>query len=70
MKSEIDPETMKIQAQGLSLSPLATPWVVLGSLGALLEISAAIWWRFFGEDGPKMDARWAKLAASCAQDGP
>ena len=24
----------------------------------------------FGEDGTKMDARWAKLAASCVQDGP
>ena len=27
-------------------------------------------WRICGEDEQDMDARWAKLAASCAQDGP
>ena len=35
------------------------PWVVLGSLGTLLELSGVIWWRFLA----KMDPRWT-------QDGP
>ena len=43
----------------LSWSPLATLWVVLGCLGALLEASGAIWWRFLAKMGP-----------GCAQDGP
>ena len=60
------PKPLKFGLQGLSWSPLASPWVVLGRLGALLDDFVEI----FGEDGPKSDARWAKLAASCAQDGP
>ena len=37
MESKIDPETIKFRLQGLSWSPLATPWLVLGRLGALLD---------------------------------
>ena len=59
MRSEIDPETMKIQGPGAVLQPLATPWVVLGCLGALLEDLVEI----FGEVGAKMGPRWT-------QDGP
>ena len=50
--------------------------MVLGSLGALLEISAAIWWRFLanlgrrwaqdgrkmGQVGSKLRPRWAMMA--------
>ena len=61
---------MKIQAPGLSWSPLATFWVVLGSLGALLEISGAIWWRFLGEVGAKMDPRWTQDGPSWQQVAP
>ena len=62
MKSKIDPEIMKILVPGAVLEPSGDP---LGRLGALFNDLVEI----FGEDGPKMDARWAKLAASCAQDG-
>ena len=67
---------MKIWAPGLSWSPLATLWVVLGCLGALLEVSGAIWWRFLaklgrrwaqdgrkmGQVGSKLRPRWAMIA--------
>ena len=52
--------------QGLSWSPLATPWVVLGCLGALLEISGAIWWRFLAKMGP----RWTQDGPSWQQVAP
>ena len=62
---------------GAVLEPLATPWVVLGCLGALLEISGAIWWRFLAklarrwahdrrkmdEVGSKLRPRWAMIAS-------
>ena len=56
MKSEIDPETIKILVPGAVLEASGDPWVVLGSLGALLEITDAIWWRFFA----KLGRRWAE----------
>ena len=65
MRFKIDPETMKIHAPGLSWSPLAKPWVVLGSLGALLEISGAIWWRFLA----KLGRRWAQDGRKMGQVG-
>ena len=55
---------------------MATLWVVLGCLGALLEIPGAIWWRFLaklgrrwaqdgrkmGQVGSKLRPRWAMMA--------
>ena len=70
MRSEIDPETMKIQGPGAVLEPFGDPQGRLRVSGG----ASSDFWRdlveIFGEDGPKMDARWAKLAASCGQDGP
>ena len=78
MRSEIDPQTMKILVPGAVLEPSGdlTSWVVLESLGALLEISGAIWWRFLaklgrrwaqdgrkmGQVGSKLRSRWAMIA--------
>ena len=76
MKSEIEPEFIKILVPTLSWSPLVIPWVVLWSLGVLLEISGAIWWRFLaklgrrwsqdghkmGQVGSKLRPRWAVLS--------
>ena len=57
---------MKIRIPGLSWSPLATLWVVLGCLGALLEIPDAIWWRFLA----KLGRRSAQDGAKIGQVGP
>ena len=51
--------------QGAVLKPLATPWVVLGCLGALLEISGAMWWRFLAKFG----RRWAQDGRKMVQVG-
>ena len=75
MTSKIDPETIKIQTPGAVLEPSGDP-VVLGSLGALLEISGAIWWKNLeklgrrwtqdgqkiGQVGGKLRPRWAMIA--------
>ena len=45
---------------------MATLWVVLGCLGALLEVSGAIWWRFLAKMGP----RWAQDGPSWQQVAP
>ena len=74
MRSKIDPETM--QKSGFRGCPGALwqrsgwSWGVWGSFLRFLVRCGGDFWRSWGEDGPKMDARWAKLAASCAQDGP
>ena len=52
----------EIEENGVS----AGSWTVLGRLlGFMMRFS-----RISAEVGGKMGARWAKLAASCAQDGP
>ena len=45
-------------------------WGLWGPFLRFLARSGGDFWRSWSEDGPKMDARWAKLAASCGQDGP
>ena len=55
-----------MRLQGLSWSPLATPWVVLGCLGALLDDMVEI----FGEIGAKMGTRWTQDGPSWQQVGP
>ena len=44
--------------------------MVLGSLGALLEISAAIFTKIFGEVGAKMGPRWTQGGPSWQQVTP
>ena len=74
-RSELDPETMKIQGPGAVLEPFGDP---LGRLGVSGGASSDFWRdlvEIFGEVGANMgprwtQARWAKLAASCAQDEP
>ena len=66
MESKIDPKTIKFRLQGLSWSPLATPWVVLGCLGALLDDLVEI----FGEVGAKMGPRWTQDGPSWQQVAP
>ena len=58
------PKLWKFEPQGLFWSPLATLWVVLGRLGALFEVSGAIWWRFMAklQVGSKLRPRWAMIA--------
>ena len=67
---------MKILVPGAVLEPSGDPWVVLGSLAALLEISGAIWWSFLvklerrwvqdgrkmGQVGSRLRPRWAMIA--------
>ena len=53
-------------SQGLSWSPLATPWVVLGCLGALLEDLVEI----FAEVGAKISPRWTQDGPSWQQVAP
>ena len=60
------PKPLKFRLQGLSWSPLATPWVVLGCLGALLEDLVEI----FGEVGAKMGPRWTQDGPSWQQVAP
>ena len=71
--SEIDSETMKILVPGAVLEPSGDhPGWSWGLWGRFLRILARFggdFWRSWGENGPKMDARWAKSAASCAHDG-
>ena len=50
----------------MSWSPLATPWVVLGCLGALLDDLVEI----FGEVGAKMGPRWTQDGPSWQQVAP
>ena len=45
---------------------MATLWLVLGCLGALLEVSGAIWWRFLAKMGP----RWVQDGPSWQQVAP
>ena len=75
-ESKIDPETIKNQAAGAVLELSGAPWVVLGCLGALLEISGSIRSRFsvklgrrwarderkMNQVGSKLRPRWAMLA--------
>ena len=70
MRSEIDPKTMKFLIPGAILEPSGDPLGGLGVSGGASGDFCCDLVEIFGEDGPKMDARWAKLAASCAQDGP
>ena len=51
---------------GLSRSPLATPWVVLGFLGRFLRFLA----RSGGEVGAKMGPRWTQDGPSWQQVAP
>ena len=60
------PKPLKFRVQGLSWSPLATPWVVLGCLGAILEDLVEI----FGEVGAKMGPRWTQDGPSWQQVAP
>ena len=43
---------------------------VLARLGASSGAVVRFWWILLGDIGAKMGATWAKLAASCGQDGP
>ena len=52
--------------QGLSWSSLTAPWVVLGCLGALLQISGAIWLRFLA----KLGRRWSQDGRKMGQVAP
>ena len=49
---------------------LGGSWRVLGRLGGLWRDFGRLFWRHWGEDGRNMGQAGAKLAASCAQDGP
>ena len=49
---------------------LEASWSVLGRLGWLLRDFWSIFSRHWGEDRRNMGQVGAKLAASCAQDGP
>ena len=60
------PKPLKFRLQGLSWSPLATPWVVLGCLEALLDDLVET----FCEVGAKMDPRWTQDGPSWQQVAP
>ena len=49
---------------------LGGSWRVLGRLGGLWCDFGRLFWRHWGEVGRNMGQVGAKLAASCAQDGP
>ena len=64
------PEELKERLLEPSGDPLGGLGVSGGRFLRFLVRSGGDFWRSWREDVPKMDARWAKLAASCAQDGP
>ena len=66
MRSEIDPETMKIQGPGALWRPPGSSWVSGGA--------SSDFWRdlveMFGEVGAKMVPRWAQDGPSWQQVAP
>ena len=69
MRCKTDPENMELLVPGAVLEPSGDPLAGVGVSGGAARLGGDFW-RSWGEDGTKMGARWAKLAASCAQDGP